>query len=225
LQEISQGIDFALEVFTRASSADTNATITDIKLPEIYRDALSWLIADAAFFQGDSGPEIGKEISWSNYDKETGDACNLVFKMSEVQTNLEAVTARIQDFQHTRLETIIFQAIRGRSHAMDIVKIQHNCLQWVDTHLDTFREPGPPWSKVGFISICVLLRACAKSLFEAFPSNEERETQLNSWKERISAFVYIDKAPNQDFPYNRDGDFVIKAHTAVSSYEALFLKI
>jgi hypothetical protein len=211
-----QGIDFALQVYTKASSPDQNVPLLEVTCSEEYKLPLRDMIGNhAKYFQGGSGPEIGKEISWGTYDKTTGDACNLLFQKTDLQINIEAVIARTKNFQDTRLEIIVLQAIRGRSHAMNIVQTTQNSLAWIDFSLDPFQIGSPPWSKVDFIAACVLLRACAKSLLQGFSLTSERQVTLRNWKDKFSAFIHSDKPPNQDFPFNRDGDFVIKAHAAV----------
>jgi hypothetical protein len=204
-----RGVDFALQVYHKAFK-----NIEEVRLePD---SGLESLVGNhAKLFQGGSGPaDVGKELSWESYDESTGDACNLIFTKAELEDKTVKVIERITEFQVCRLEIILLQAIRGRSHSLDIIR-DNNTISWIDFSLDPFHAPSPPWSKADFIAICVLLRACAKSLLDTLPSTGERQAKLDFWKAKFSAFIYSETPTSQSGPLNRDGDFVIKWHAMV----------
>ncbi|KAF2663377.1 hypothetical protein BT63DRAFT_444690 [Microthyrium microscopicum] len=214
-KEFPQGIDFALQVYLKASSSDRNANLADVKLSEQYLIPLRHDVGNCAtYYKGGSGPEhVGREVLWlTPSGEDTDESCNLYFRKQEVQTDLKAVIERTKCLQELRLSIIVLQAMRGRTHAMGILPSLPGSLRWIGHHLDPFPYN---WTKADFIAICVLVRAGGKSLLESIPSDEERQTQLESWKDRFSAFLYTDKPDGQTSAPNKDGDFVIKAHAAL----------
>lgn len=148
------------------------------------------------------------------------DASNIRFSREEVLESQEKVLEKAEAFQKARLKIITLLAMQGRCHVMSFARLNRrdacaDCIGGgivitISNMLDREDAVSPLWSKADSIGCCILLRSCAKSLFESIPT-DLRDQILAGWKEGFANFLY-----NGEGGRNVDDDFVVKVHAVVS---------
>jgi len=220
-----EAIDFSLLVFHGMANLLPSIVTNHYGPGETAaRKGLAWFLREQVrSFDATLEPtDIGEQRDW---DYEGTEYANMVFRRDEVTSKLNSVVQSVIDLQSKRRETVIAWAVQGRAQALDVTKVGEGEDAWLPIFFQGMLDPAsngqgvmPPWSKADYIAACVGLRAGAKSYLEGYPA-EKREGKLQSWKERLSEFLLEgDQAAEDQNMKFRDGDFLVKFHTAVSLF-------
>lgn len=86
--------------------------------------------------------------------------------------------------------------------------------QLISVVLDPFMDRHPPWSKIDCVASLIMLRSCAKSLFETMPEELKDETR-KKWIESLQNLLVTDG--QKRVVGGKTDDFYLKVHAAVSS--------
>lgn len=134
----------------------------------------------------------------------------LFFGSEEVSSDIDGVLEKVRNLKQARLEFIVALAMQARCHSKGIShwNIMDSAVLLIDNalaphHPDQVSVRG----KAEVIGCSVLLRGCARTLFEHVPA-EVRERKRAEWVEGLKWFL------NRDPCGALGGDFVLKIHVA-----------
>ncbi|KAL9638463.1 MAG: hypothetical protein Q9164_001542 [Protoblastenia rupestris] len=131
---------------------------------------------------------------------------------ARVTANFDGVLSKIQEWKQQRTSCIIVSAIQSRAFALDLLRKDDG--RQVENAINSgVARKRRGWSKVAFISSCVLLRGCAKSLFERGGA-EEAERKRQTLKKALQGLLLEDADTWDDC-------FIVKAHATVCLLHAV----
>jgi hypothetical protein len=175
-----------------------------------------YLSEELGFLQGGTSPDVGTAIVW-DFDAE--DASTVEFTAEEVAGRRWDVIAKVRNFAEARRDNLVMQTIVGRCLALQLQQIstggyagkkQHELIDWA---VDPHHDGSPPWCKADFVAASIMLRSCAKTLFEKMPDEATRVEKMKLWKDGYAAFLIT--GPEAENVKHKGDDFYVKYHAAV----------
>jgi hypothetical protein len=175
-----------------------------------------YLSEELGFLQGGTDPDVGTTRVW-DFDAE--DASTVEFTAEEVAGRRWDVIAKVRNFAEARRDNLVMQTIVGRCLALQLEwietggyagKKQHELIDWA---VDPHHDGRPPWCKADFVAASIMLRSCAKTLFEKMPDEATREEKMKLWKDGYAAFLIT--GPEAENVKHKGDDFYVKYHAAV----------
>jgi len=175
-----------------------------------------YLSEELGFLQGGTSPDVGTATVW-DFDAE--DASTVEFTAEEVAGRRRDVIAKVRNFARARRDNLVMQTIVGRCLALQLQwietggyagKKQHELIDWA---VDPHHDGSPPWCKADFVAASIMLRSCAKTLFEKMPDEATREEKMKLWRDGYAAFLIT--GPEAENVKHKGDDFYVKYHAAV----------
>jgi hypothetical protein len=175
-----------------------------------------YLSEELGFLQGGTNPDVGSTRVW-DFDAE--DASTVEFTAEEVAGRRRDVINKVRNFAEARRDSLVMQTIVGRCLALQLQwietggyagKKQHELIDWA---VDPHHDGSPPWCKADFVAASIMLRSCAKTLFEKMPDDAKREEKMKLWKDGYAAFLIT--GPQAENVKHKGDDFYVKYHAAV----------
>ena len=175
-----------------------------------------YLSEELGYLQGGTSPDVGTAIVW-DFDAE--DASTVEFTAEEVAGRRWDVIAKVRNFAEARRDNLVMQTIVGRCLALQLQQIstggyagkkQHELIDWA---VDPHHDGSPPWCKADFVAASIMLRSCAKTLFEKMPDEATRVEKMKLWKDGYAAFLIT--GPEAENVKHKGDDFYVKYHAVV----------
>ena len=200
-----QALDFMLFVYAAACNQFPNTVSNEYgQGPAAGLQQLKWwLVEEANGFQGLLMPpkSIGR--------LDTTDRSNILFESGNVERDLGKVLSQIEEWREERTSWILAAAMLSRCFSLDIMRVNDG--RQIKALIDSGLKPEQRrWGKVDFISACIMIRGCAKSLLD-HSSSEAKHSQLDSWKSTLEYFLRHDEVSSSVV------DFVVTYHASVSA--------
>ena len=198
--EVPLAIDFLLSAFMEASRLFPRHISTDYG-----RGSQAGLKRLQAWLRGLNGFR-GYLSPGSVASVDLVDPSNIRFRYSQVAANLEGVLGEMGNWKRQRKSTIIVAVMSGRAFSAGVLEMEEG------RRIEALAQTGltrrrQEWSKASFISACILLRACGKSLMGNCGEDEAKDKRQRL-RSALEGFLL-------------DDCFMVKMHATVSRYSHL----
>ena len=196
-----KSIDFLLSTF-----ATLTRSLPDALTTEYGRGSAAGLCRLRTWLQAESNGLGGERSPEGIASLDARDRSNIKFHNSHVTASLEGILAEIEAWKAERTSCIITAAIHSRAFALGLMRTDDGRQIEDLINAGLVRKRGR-WSKSDFISACILLRGCARSLLEQDGAKAEAEEKREGLKNLLQGFLQDAKT--------WDECFVVKAHATV----------
>lgn len=157
-----------------------------------------WLIDEANIFDTVTFPnDIGEPAP--------GNKSSLRFSEEDVCERTPAVLQRITEWRERRNKLVICMAIMSRCFALDIVRESEG--RHAAKSISVAFQRHNRWTEADFVSNCISLRGCAKSLLDTV---EGGSRLAKEWESNLKAFLWAESDQGGQ-------NFLLQHHASVST--------